>query len=309
MEVNARVAMTRRIAAKCLRASLVVKLCAISLSTLLLCCSSDALQPDSAAPRDSAARDSTPDVPADLAPSDLPRPDQRSPDLKSWPDLGPNRPYQNIEHLTDGALKTALYNLVTNHSSLGYDAAKGAIFTIAGGGIDVVGGVIECIYTGITAAPDGTTAPGTFNTEHSWPKSEGADKEPATSDLNHLFPSDSSANSYRGNLPYGDTSCVSAGSCSWSIGGSAIGPVVGGADKVFMVRPSRRGDIARAHFYFSVRYQLSIPQAEEKWLRIWNLTDAPDQREIDRAGAIEGVQNKRNPFVDRPDFVEQIGDF
>lgn len=296
------------------RACLAVELCAIALSSLLLGCSSSGHQPDSAAPPDSGPTDVPADLAqADLAPADLAlpdlSPDQRRPDLKSWPDFGPTRPYQNIEHLTEGALKTALYNLVKSHSALSYEKAREAIFTIAGGGVDVVGGLIEGIYTGVTAAPDGTTAPGTFNTEHSWPKSEGASKAPAVSDLNHLFACDSSANSYRGNLPYGNTQCVSAGGCSWSVGGSAIGPVAGGAGKVIMVRPGRRGDIARAHFYFSVRYQLPIPLAEEKWLREWNLTDAPDQREITRAKAIEGIQKKRNPFVERPDFVQQISDF
>ena len=133
--------------------------------------------------------------------------------------------------------------------------------------------------------------------------------EPAKSDLNHLFPCDGSANSYRGSLPFGDTHCAASGSCSWSVGGSTIGPVIGGSSKVFMVRPKRRGDIARAHFYFAVRYSKAIPASEEKWLRQWNLTDFPDDRERDRAAAIDSLQSRRNPFVARPDFVELISDF
>jgi deoxyribonuclease-1 len=231
------------------------------------------------------------------------------PDAHTWPDLPDNRPYTDIEHLRDDALKSALYDLVKNHTALSYDGAREAIFTVAGGGVDVVGGQIECIYTGQKVQADGTTAPGGFNTEHSWPKSEGADTAPAQSDLNHLFPTDASANSYRGNLPYGNTGCAASGSCSWSVGGSMIGEVLGGSGKVFQVRPERRGDIARAHFYFAVRYQMAIPWLEETWLRAWNYADPPDTRERDRADAIQGLQSKRNPFVDRPDFVEYIADF
>jgi endonuclease I len=264
--------------------------------------STDLLAAEAAAADSSAERDRAHPLPA----LDLPRP----PDQPwRWPDLADDRPLKGIEHLGDGELKSALYDLVKNHKSLGYDTAKKAIFTVAGGGVDIVGGVIECIYTGLTTPPDGTAGPGTLNAEHTWPQSEGADKEPARSDLNHIFPSDNSANSYRGSLPYGETDCAATSSCSFSVGGSVIGPVVGGSAKVFSVRPERRGEIARAHFYFSVRYGLAIPDSEEKWLRGWNQADLPDPRERDRAAAIEALQLKRNPFVDRPDFVDKIADF
>jgi endonuclease I len=227
----------------------------------------------------------------------------------TWPDLPHDRPHTGIEHLRDGALRTALYDLVKNHTALGYDNAREAIFTVAGGGVDVINGQVECVYTGGKVPADGTTAPGGFNTEHSWPKSDGADKEPAKSDLNHLFPTNASANSHRGSLPYGGTDCATTGSCTWSVGGSMIGPVLGGIGKVFQVRPERQGDIARAHFYISVRYSMAIPALEEKWLRVWNFNDPPSQLERDRASAIEALQTKRNPFVDRPDFVDFISDF
>jgi len=267
---------------------------------------SDPAGPDASLP-DQAVADSRPDR---APPADAPRPDVRAPDLwPPWPDLSDNRPHKGIEHLRDGALQSALFVLMKGQTALGYTKAREAIFTVAGGGVDVVGGFVECVYTGKQVQADGTTAPGGFNTEHSWPKSEGADVEPAKSDLNHLFPSDASANSYRGSLPFGVTDCAAKGSCTWSVGGSMIGPIVGGAAKVFMVRPAMQGDIARAHFYFSVRYGQPIPAAEELWLRLWNVADLPDARERDRAAAIEGLQSKRNPFVDRPDFVEQISDF
>ena len=78
---------------------------------------------------------------------------------------------------------------------------------------------------------------------------------------------------------------------------------------MFDVRPERRGDIARAHFYFSVRYLKPISSVEEPTLREWNKSDPPDERERARNDAIEALQRNRNPFIDRPDLVDQIDDF
>jgi hypothetical protein len=279
------------------------------LAAALLGCSSPAQAPVDLTAADLAPRDLATGVDAHSSPEAAP-PDRAPPDrARPWPDLADDRPLKALESLSDGALKAALLGLVKNHKSLGYDSAKKAIFTVAGGGVDIVGGVIECLYTGLTVPPDGTMGPGTLNAEHTWPQSEGADTEPARSDLNHIFPADNSANSYRGSLPFGESDCVAASSCSWSVGGSWIGPAIGGGGKVFSVRPERRGDVARAHFYFAVRYQLPIPASEESWLRLWNQADPPDARERDRAAAIEKLQLKRNPFVDRPDFVDKIADF
>ena len=224
-------------------------------------------------------------------------------------DLAGDRPYQDLEGLTDDAMKAALYNLVKGQSSLGYKAAREAIYITSHGGIDVHGGMIECVYTGRQVAETGAIDPGGLNTEHSWPQSQGADVEPARSDLHDLFPADSGANSQRSSLPYGDTSCTSTGGCQWQQGGSAVGQSIASSTTVFDVRLLRQGDIARAHFYFAVRYQLSIGAEEEKALRGWNLADPPDDLERGRNAAIEKLQNNRNPFVDRPDFVDRISDY
>lgn len=221
-------------------------------------------------------------------------------------DLEPDRPHRDIEHLTDRSLIKALSARVADHEGMGYEDARDHIFTE----LDVRGGLIECVYTGRKVRPDGTHQPDGFNTEHSWPRSDGADREPAESDLHHLFPSDADANSRRGSHPFGDTSCTGAANdCTWDEGGSELGMVQGGRVRVFEVRPESRGDIARAHFYFSVRYDLPIPATEEVFLRRWNYQDLPTAVERDRNDDIERAQSNRNPFVDRPDFVDQIADF
>lgn len=201
--------------------------------------------------------------------------------------------------------KSALYAFVRDHTSLGYDRARDAMY--GSGGVDDFGGVIESVYTNDTAAPDGTRTPGNLNTEHSWPQSDGADKEPAQSDLHHLFPCDQTANSQRSNHPFGQTTCT-GNSCSWARDGSELGQATGG-QTVFEVRTSRRGDIARAHFYFAVRYQIGIDSAEEATLRQWHAQDPVDDRERTRHARIVNLQKKRNPFVDCPSLVDLVDNF
>ncbi len=235
------------------------------------------------------------------------RPDAATPGPDAGPagDTGP-RPYADIEHLSDTALITALYDRVKGHTSLDYDDGSKIVMT-APGGFDVINGKVECIYSGQQFDSNQLDKEGGFNMEHSWPKSEGAGSRPAESDLHHLFPSERGINSSRSSYDFGFTSCTT--NCKAEAGGSKLGPIVGGTALVFEVRPERRGDIARAHFYFSVRYNLHIPSAEEAALRQWNVSDPPDDRERARNLAIEVHQKKRNPFVERPDFVDQIADF
>lgn len=228
-------------------------------------------------------------------------------------DAGPNFVddgglYAAVESLQDTALRDALQAMTANGQiSLGYDGARDAMLGVTGS-FDLVGGMLECIYTGRKVSPDGTRTPGGFNTEHTWPQSLGASAEPAHSDLHHIFPVDESANSARANLPFGDTDCMGS-ACSFGAGGSKVGPISGGSLSVFDVRAERRGDIARALFYFAVRYQQHIDADEENALRAWNDSDPPDAIEAARNDAIESYQKNRNPFVDRPDFVARIVDF
>lgn len=208
-----------------------------------------------------------------------------------------------MESLSKDALRAALLSRVSGHTPLGYDGARDYMFNT----LDVHSGQLECAYTGRLTPPDGTRTPGGFNTEHSWPQSLGAGSAPANSDLHHLFPTDSSANSSRSNWPFGNTTCVGS-ACPYSNGGSERGTDASGA-MVWEVRPARRGDTARAMFYFSVRYALPLDPAQEAALRGWHCEDPPDDLERGRNDGIDAVQHNRNPFIDRPDFVDRLLDF
>jgi endonuclease I len=121
--------------------------------------------------------------------------------------------------------------------------------------------------------------------------------------MHHLFPTERNINSCRSSNDFGDVTTFT----SCSAGGSGLGKV--GGSNVFMVRPKYRGDVARAHFYFAVRYSLHIGATEEAALKAWHHQDVPDTEEQNRNNAIYGIQKNRNPFVDWPDAVDKIADF
>ncbi len=216
--------------------------------------------------------------------------------------------WNDVASLSDEALVSALLARIGNHHNVGYTKARGALFGVTGQ-LDFVGAQFECLYTGKLGNPDGSNAPNGFNTEHTWPQSLGAQNDPAKSDLHHLFPATADSNNARGNSLFGMTDCDKTSSCAFSQAGSELGVQAGGGQEVFEVRPARRGDVARAHFYFSVRYSIPITATEEPTLREWNQSDPPDDRERLRNDAVEALQKNRNPFIDRPEFVDQIADF
>ncbi|MCP4132722.1 MAG: hypothetical protein GY754_17285 [bacterium] len=239
------------------------------------------------------------------------------PDPEPDPDPAPSDAYSDVENLYGSALISGLYAKVKSHTNLGYDTARLHMFT----SIDPVNGKVYCVYSGRSMpTPSGSYeaySSYSFNTEHSWPRGQFNKSEPANSDLHHLFPTDVTANGRRDSWDFGITA-----NPSYTFGDSELGPDSGGST-VFEVQADKRGDIARAHFYMAVRYSSGsltiddnssssdgrINSSEEALLRQWHLSDPVDSIERARNDSIEAVQGNRNPFVDRPEFIDQISDF
>jgi endonuclease I len=201
--------------------------------------------------------------------------------------------YDPCNGLNDERLKDALLKIIRNHNPVGYQAAQDYIFE----DLDNNDGWVECIYTGKKLQTNSEPSANIMNVEHTWPQSLGATGI-AKSDLHHLFASDSRANGIRGNNPFGYVS-----NPTWEEGGSKTDR------RVFEVRKVSRGNTARAIFYFAVRYGKSIEASQEKALREWHKQDPVDAAEKRRNDRIHNIQNNRNPFIDRPDFVDMISDF
>jgi hypothetical protein len=70
-----------------------------------------------------------------------------------------------------------------------------------------------------------------------------------------------------------------------------------------------KGDFARACFYMSVQYRISLPDDWEDVMRIWHVMDPPSVSEMDRNSYIEERQKNRNPFIDYPELAERVVNF
>lgn len=151
-----------------------------------------------------------------------------------------------------------------------------------------------------------------MNTEHTWPQSKGARREPARGDLHHLYPTNNPANSARSNHPFGEVDGEDATrNCPLSQKGSIINPKTGKKSNTYGFQPPKehRGNVARAMFYVCARYGYKLDSLEEYYLRKWHKEDPVDRNEMERNEGIEEVQGNRNPFIDFPELVSRIRDF
>lgn len=147
-----------------------------------------------------------------------------------------------------------------------------------------------------------------INVEHTWPQSKFPVKKSAIqkSDLHHLYPTDSRANSRRGNYHFADVpDAYGLKGCEASKRGYSAST----GDRNFMPPAEQIGNVARALFYFSVRYNVEIPDYEEVFLRQWHLLDPVDEFELRRNDLIEKAQGNRNIFIDEPEFIDLIDNF
>ena len=211
------------------------------------------------------------------------------------------------------------YRPITVRPDLGgnpnrYTTARHHMFTEVEWSVREPGGPggVECVYTGRFfevlqgTEPDHTVV----NCEHTWPRSRMAGShgtalyEHQQSDVHALYPATAEVNSLRDSDPFGEP--VSELDTEHA-------PAISGLDAaghaVFQPRAERRGDVARALFYFSTRWGRSIDAAEEAVLRRWAGADPVDARETTRNDAVEQAQGNRNPFVDCPGLEGQVEDF
>ncbi len=147
-----------------------------------------------------------------------------------------------------------------------------------------------------------------INAEHLWPQSYFGSALPMVADIHHLAATFSVPNGRRGNLKFAKVSnptyTTSAGS---KLGKEGYEP----AD-------AAKGNVARALFYFIVRYSdKNIRQGMDYnsfWtknvpmLLEWNRMDPPDANERRRNDAVEKFQGNRNPFIDNPSLADNIGE-
>lgn len=197
-------------------------------------------------------------------------------------------------------LKNRLHERVTkDHRPLNYKQANLYLFTV----VDNHQGSVCSAYSPETCLETTTVpSPKLMNIEHTWPQSEGANGI-AKSDLHHLFPTSSSTNSIRSSLPF----CV-VEQIKWESDQSKRGLSAHG-EHCFEPPKEHKGNVARALFYFSIRYQFSIDANQEAYLKFWHTEDPVDLAELNRNKLIYELQNNSNPFIEQPELVLEIIDF
>lgn len=203
------------------------------------------------------------------------------------------------ELLDSENLKNQLYKLVfSSHRPINYKNANEIIFTKIDnhkGAVCSVYSSKNCLSTTIVPSPK------IMNIEHTWPQSEGANGE-AKSDLHHLFPVESSVNSIRSSLPFCEVQTV-----KWTNDVSKRGLSLFN-EHCFEPPAEHAGNVARALFYFAIRYQKRIDQNQEYFLRRWDKLDPVDQDEFQRNQSIKGIQGNSNPFIDDSELIDKIID-
>ncbi|MCD1117217.1 endonuclease [Chryseobacterium turcicum] len=201
------------------------------------------------------------------------------------------------------------------------------------------------IYSEIPAGPDayeytsanlistsGTEGLG-YNREHAIPQSTFNSNYPMYSDLHFVIPTDARINQLRNNYPYGigNSTIHHTFSNTSKIANSAI-PNYSYTNRVYEPINEFKGDIARMLLYFAVRYEDKLPgfnhstninpaidrspfdgtaerafdSAYISMLIQWHTQDPVSQREINRNNAVYTIQNNRNPFIDNPQWVNEI---
>ena len=153
------------------------------------------------------------------------------------------------------ALKTALFNIISPHTNVGYDG----LFTVYIDSDLRPDGKIWDMYSDMTNFAIGDHSSyheegDCYNREHSVPQSWFNKANPMKSDAFHVIPVDGYVNNRRSNYPYGETTKPSYSS---SGGFSKLGPcsVSGYTGTVFEPNDMYKGDIARIYFYMVTCYE------------------------------------------------------
>jgi endonuclease I len=242
--------------------------------------------------------------------------------------------YYNTATGTGYTLKTQLYNIIKGHTDNGY---AGLYTTYQTSDVDNFyenDGTVLDMYsenpsgtdpynysTGTTQRCGNYSVEGDcYNREHIIPQSVFNESSPMVSDAHFITPTDGKVNGMRSNYPHGTVSSVTYTSQNGSKLGSSS--VSGYSGTVFEPVNAFKGDIARMYFYFATRYEntvsgYSFPMFDGSSNKVfttaflnvllaWHAQDPVSAREIARNNAIYGRQNNRNPYIDHPEYVNQI---
>ncbi|WP_294287893.1 endonuclease [uncultured Chryseobacterium sp.] len=247
----------------------------------------------------------------------------------------PSGYYSSANGLSGASLKTALSNIITNgHQDKGYNGLwTGYKTTDIDKNYENDGSILD-IYSEKPSGTDpykftpvtnqcGTysTEGNCYNREHLVPQSLFNQASPMVSDIHFIRATDGKVNGMRSNYPFGKVGTASFTSKNGSKLGTSASSGYSGT--VFEPIDEFKGDVARMIFYFVTRYQSRLSSFSsgnmlgssafpglQTWelnvLLAWHNQDPVSQAEINRNNASYSFQGNRNPFIDNPNYVNQI---
>ena len=242
---------------------------------------------------------------------------------------GPNNSgnyYQNADGKSGSGLRSAIGDIIINHTDIGYKGLWNAYKTT-----DVrPDGKVRDWYSCKSDFIFGTDQCGNYkkecdcyNREHTVPQSWFSEKSPMKADVVHVVPTDGWVNNVRSDYPYGlvDPATVKEKQRvqeDYCLLGSSITPGYSGGI-VFEPNDEIKGDLARIYFYMATCYYdrcgswsggIFNADGLVKWtmdlMMEWSKADPVDEVELARNEAVKEVQGNRNPFVDYPGLEDYI---
>ena len=230
---------------------------------------------------------------------------------------------------SDQALLTALYNIITSHTDIGYDNLWSAY---ADTDTDSRGYYIDMYstydkYTYSNKCGSYSAIGDCINREHSVPKSWwGGGKQDQYSDIFNIVPTDGYVNNQRSNYPYGvceggtrltNGNYIAKGRMGYSTRSGYTG-------RVFEPDDEYKGDFARAYFYMATCYNNIISNWTQaggsaffagnsypafttyaiNLLLEWHRLDPVSEKETKRNNYAHAWQGNRNPYIDHPELAE-----
>lgn len=243
----------------------------------------------------------------------------------------PSGYYDPAIGLTGENLKVSLHSIIKNHTRYPYSSSGTDVWDIlmdADEDPNNSNNVI-LLYTNRSQAKSDNASVDPYtgdrwNREHVWAKSHGfpSESDTAYTDCHHLRAADESVNSLRNNKDFNNGGEVvpEAPGCFNDNGNWSWEP-----------RDAVKGDIARAIFYMSVRYDPGYHSDGSTYdlelvdytdtdpnndgnplfgklstLLAWNAIDPVDDAERARHEIVYSYQHNRNPFIDHPEYVNAI---
>ena len=231
--------------------------------------------------------------------------------------------YDSVAGLRGAALRNALHQIIDQHTVVSYSASRAALEALDQDPANSANVILLYERSSWPKSQFISSYPGGWNREHCWPNAHGIDNAlPAYSDLYNLRACGEPSNSDRANLYY-DESVAAEGAYQRPAGSTT--PLCSQDVNSWEPPIEVKGDLARAMFYMDIRYEgdagepnlILTDNAAQisssgtymgrlSSLLIWHFLDPVSPAEKGRLEAAYGYQGNRNPFVDRPEWVEAV---